>query len=212
MAESLWSGVAVAVQSALGSDKTVSAITKDSPGVASSTSHGISDGAYVLLAAQGMYQVDDRVFRVANGATSTFELEGENTTNYDTFVSGTANEITFGLTLAGVRNFSASGGDFNRIDITTIHDLVRKEIPGAANPITYSGTFLWDPTNAGFAGLKAASDVKGKRAIRITFANGVKVVFNGYIGFTGLPAGNAQDVVETPFEITMSGRPTYYTT
>lgn len=207
---SLWSSVGIAIQSALGSDKTITAITKANPGVATSTAHGISDASYIKLSAQGMYQVDGRVFRVTGGTTNAFSLEGEDTSSYDTFTSGTANVITFGTTLAIVTDVTVSGGDFEQIDVTTIHDNVRKQIPGAASPIVFSGSCIWDVADAGFSALKTASDNKAQRAIKITFSNGQIVTFLGYIGFTGLPTGAAQDKVVTPFQITMFGRPTTY--
>lgn len=207
---SLWSSVAVAIQSSLGSDKVVTAITKANPGIATSTSHSLSTGDYIKLQAQGMYQVDGRVFRVTTTTTNSFALEGEDTSSYDTFTTGTANLITFGTTLAIVTDLQVSGGDFDQIDVTTIHDNVKKQIPGAASPIVFSGSCIWDVADTGFAALKTASDNKAQRAIRLTFANGQKVVFLGYIGFTGLPTGQAQDKVVTPFQITMFGRPTTY--
>lgn len=209
---SLWSNVAVAVQSALSSAQTIDSITKASPGVLTYQGADPSNGDIVLLTVQGMHQVDGRLFRVANvvGASNTFELEGENTTSYDTFSSGTFEIVTFGTTLATAVSINASGGDFNMIDVTTIHDNVRKEIPGAANPSTFSFDNIWDVSDAGLVALKAASDSKAKRAIRYTFANGQKVYFCGYVGCTLLPTGAAQDKVTTPVVITMYGRPTTY--
>lgn len=209
---SIWSGVAVAMQSALGANKTITAITKANPGVVSSTAHGFANGAYVVLNVLGMGQVDDRVFRVANQAANTFELEGENTTLYDTFTSGVANEITFGTTISTLTTLSASGGDFNFIDITTIHDLVKSQIPGAANPIAYNFDAIWDASDAGMIAMKAASDLKALRAFRFTFSNSQKMVFEGYVGTTLLPAGSSQDLVKTPVSLTMFGRPTFYAT
>lgn len=212
---SLWSNVGVAVQSALATAVVVTGISKANPGVVSYTDAGSSDpanGDIVLLAVQGMHQVDARLFRVANvnAAGNTFELEGEDTTDYDTFTSGTFEVVTFGTTISTLSGLSASGGDFDFIDTTTIHDSVKKQIPGAANPITYSFDSLWDVADAGLVALKAASDNKAQRAIRFTFANGQKVYFNGYIGASTLPVGNAQDKVTTPVVITMFGRPTVY--
>jgi hypothetical protein len=60
--------------------------------------------------------------------------------------------------------------------------------------------------------LKAASEIKGTRAIRLSFPNGYKVVFAGQIGFSGVPTGSAQGVVETALTITVSGPVTNYTT
>lgn len=210
---SLWSKVAIAVQSALGSVQAISGITKANPGVATYGGSDPSNGDFLYLSSiQGMSQVDDRVFRAANvnAGGNTVELEGENTTSYDTFSSGNLQVITFGTTLAIVTDLQVSGGDFEQIDTTTIHDSVRKNIPGAASPVVLSGSCIWDVADAGFAALKAASDNKEKRAVRITFANGQKVVFTGYIGFTGMPTGAAQDKVVTPFSINMFGRPTTY--
>lgn len=210
---SLWSNVAVAIQSALGTAQTITDITKASPGVATySGGDTLANGDLVVLTAQGMHQVDSRVIRVANVSTgaNTFELEGENTSDYDTFSSGSFEEITFGTTLAVATGLSASGGDFEFIDITTIHDTVRKQIPGAASPSVFTFECIWDVADAGLVALKAASDNKAKRAIRFTFANGQKLYFTGYIGCTLLPTGSAQDKVTTQVVITMFGRPTVY--
>lgn len=209
-----WSGVAVAVQSALAAALTVTGITKANPGVVSYTGTDPVNGAFVLVKAEGMHQVNNRVFRVANvnSAGDTFELEGENTTSYDSFISGTAEVITFGTTAASFTSVSASGGDFEFIDVTTIHDNVRKQIPGVASPATYTFESFWDPADPALAALKAASDNQQQRAFRLTFPNGYKLVGTGYIGATLLPTGNAQDKVVTSVVITLFGRPTLYTT
>jgi hypothetical protein len=205
-----WSGVQVAIQSALAAADTISAITKANPGVVTATAHGLNNGDYVKLTVQGMYQVDSRVFRVANKTTDTFELEGENTTAYDTFTSGSAEAITFGTTMTTAVGLQASGGDFDFIDVTTIHDNVKKQVPGAAAAGVYTFDNLWDPSDTALAALKAASDNQAQRCIRFTFAGGQKVLFTSYIGCTLLPTGNAQDKVTTPLTATMFGRPTIY--
>lgn len=207
-----WSNVQVAIQSTLGANKTITAITKASPGVASSTAHGFANGDYVLLTALGMYQVDGRVFRVSASAANTFALEGEDTTLYDTFTSGYANLITFGTTMTTATGLTAAGGDFDFIDTTTIHENVRKQIPGLASAATYTFENIWDPADAGLIALKVASDNQAQRAIRFTFAGGQKVLFNGYVGATLLPTGTAQDKVNTSVAMTMFGRPTIYAT
>jgi hypothetical protein len=207
-----WSNVAVGVQSTLGANKTITGITKANPGVVSSTAHGYVNGDYVLITANGMYQVDGRVFRVAGSVTNAFNLEGEDTTLYDTFTSGVANLITFGTSMTTATGLTAAGGDFDFIDTTTIHENVRKQIPGLASAATYTFENIWDPADAGLLALKLASDNQAQRAIRFTFAGGQKVLFNGYVGATLLPTGNAQDKVSTSVAMTMFGRPTIYAT
>lgn len=217
MSVTKWSNVAIAMQSALAAAKTISGITKASPGVVSSTAHGYSNGDYVYLTVNGMWQLNGRVFRVANVATDTFQLEdvsggtGISTASFDTFTSGTAEKITFGNSITTATSMNVSGGDYAMIDTTTIHGNQKSEIPGLPNALSLSFDNLWDPTDAGQAAMKAASDAQGLRAFKFTFGSGGKImVFAGYVGFAGAPAGQAQDKVTTQAVITAYGTPSYY--
>lgn len=211
MGVNVWSNVQIAIQSALAAADTITGITKASPAVVTATAHGMSNGDYVTLDIQGMWQLDQVVARIANVAANTFELEGIDSSTYDTFTSGTAQSITFGTTLSSVSDINVSGGEFQMIDVTTIHDNVKKEIPGSASPVSISMTANWDPSDAGLVALKAASDSRAQRAIRFTFSDAKKWVFNGYIGCTLSPTGQAQNKVSTPLTITAYGKPRAYT-
>jgi hypothetical protein len=206
-----WANVAVSMQSALAAADTLTAITKASVGVASATAHGILAGEYVLLDVSGMYQVDGKVIRAANVASGTFELEGVNTTSYDTFSSGTAEVITFGTSITTATSMTAAGGDFDFIDTTTIHVNVKSQIPGLANALTFTFDNLWDIADTGQIAMKAASDAQAQRAFKFVFGSGGPImVFTGYVGFTGAPTGNAQDKIVSSAVITCFGTPTYY--
>jgi hypothetical protein len=208
----VWAGVGVAVQSVLGADKTITAISKANPGSVTSTSHGIANGAYVLLTVQGMNQVNKRVFRVTNSLTNSFDLEGEDTTNYDTFVSGTANEITFGTNVVTVTGVTVSGGDFQKEPTTTIHDLQGSQIPTITNPLEFSMESIWDAADTALKALAQASALKQTRAVKITFANGQKFLFNGYVGANLSPGGSAPGKVTTPLSFDVQSRGTFYAT
>lgn len=212
-----WSNVAITMQSALAAAKTISAITNAAPGVVTSTAHGYSNGDYVVISAQGMWQVNAKVYRVCSVATDTFRLEdvsggtGIDTTDFDTFTSGTAEKITFGNSITSATSMSASGGNFAMIDTTTIHGNQKSQVPGLPDALTMTFDNLWDPTETGQAAMKVASDAQARRAFKVTFGTGGKImVFNGYVGFAGAPAGSAQDKVTTQAVITCEGSPTYY--
>lgn len=212
MATTVWSSVAVAVQSAIAAGVTITAISKANPGVAS-TATTPTTGDFVLITAQGMHQVDGRVFRVGTVVPATsFQLEGEDTTNYDTFTSGQYQIITFGTSVTTVTGLTASGGEFEFADDTTIHVAQRSQIPTVASALTYSMESLWDPADAAQTALKAASLAKTTRAVRLSFSNGKKCVFNGYVGFTGVPTGTAQDKVICPLVFTVARAVTNYST
>jgi len=206
-----WSNVAIAMQSAIAAAKTLSAITLASPGVASSTAHGYSNGDFVLLAVQGMWQVDGMVVRVAGVTADTFELEGVDTTAFDAFSSGTAEKLTFGTSIAGTTTLAASGGDFGFIDTTTVQGNAKSQIPDLPAPATYTMTQMWDISDAGLLAMKSASDAQAKRAFKFTFGTGGNImVFDGYVGCSLLPGGSAQQLVTSPAVITMHGKPNYY--
>ncbi len=205
---SIWSGVGVAIQSALGSSQSVTGITKASPAVVTYVGADPANGDYIKLTATGMNEMNARVVRVANVNTgsNTFEAEGVDSTLYGTFATGSMEPVTFGTTISTLTGGSASGGDPNFIDTTTIHDLQASQIPGVTQPATYSFESIWDPADAGLVALNVAADAKAQRCVRFTFANGKKMVFVGYVSCGMLPVGNAQDKVTTPVVFTMYGR------
>jgi len=205
-----WSNVAIAMQSALAAADIITSITKANPGVATSVAHGMNNGDYVLLSIQGMHQLNDRVARIANKTVDTFELEGIDTTLFDTFSSGTFEALTFGTSITSATSVSASGGGFDFIDTTTIHSNAKTQIPGLPAAATFSFENIWDVADAGLLAMKTASDAQAKRAFKFTFGTGGQImVFAGYVGANLLPGGSAQGLVTTSTVITMNGTPSY---
>lgn len=205
-----WSNVQVAIQSAIAAAKTITAISKASPGVVSSTAHGYANGDYVLLEVSGMSQVDKRVFRVAGVAADSFQLEGEDTTTYSTFTSGTVKKLTLGTTMSTVQTVSVSGGDADMKEISTIHDNVKRRVPLMVSPMSLGMTSFFDPSDAALTLLRTATKELTMRAFLFTFATGAKMVFNAYVSAAGVPIGNAQDAVQTQITLEAQGLPSTY--
>lgn len=207
-----WKAVAVAMQSAIAAAATISTVAVGATAtVTTSAAHGYANGDYVLITANGMRQIDGRVFRVSASASTTFVLEGENTTGYDAFTGGTVQKITFGTSIGTMLTVNAAGGEFDFIDTTTIHATGRTQIPGLPSASVYNFDNIWDVTDAGLVAMKNATDLQVKRCFKFTFGIGGPImVFNGYPACSLLPGGSAQDKVTTPSSITMDGTPTYY--
>lgn len=208
-----WSNVAIAMQSALAAAITINSISKASPGVVGYTGADPANGDYVFLSVLGMHQMNDRVARVANvnAGSNTFELEGIDTTLFDTFTSGTFEVITFGTSITTATSISSSDGGFDFLDTTTIHSNSKTQIPGLPAAKNYSMDHIWDVSDAGQVAMKVASDAQAKRAFKFVFGSGGQImVFAGYVGFDGAPGGSAQELVKTSAVITANGKPTYY--
>lgn len=205
-----WSNVAVAMQSALATAINITAISKASEGVATAI-NTLTNGDFVVLTVNGMRQVDDRVFRVKAVSGTSFTLEGEDTTLFDTFTSGTAQKVTFGTSITTATNINPSGGEFDMIDMTTIHQAQRSQIPGLPSALQYGMDHIWDIADAGLKAMKSASDAQAKRAFMFTFGTGGQIMaFNGYVGASLAPLGSSQQLVTCKATITCNGTPTYY--
>lgn len=204
-----WSNVAIAMESALGADITITAISKAAEGVVTAT-NTLSNGDFVVITCLGMYQLNNRVARVKTVSGAAFTLEGIDTTLYDTFTSGTANKITFGTSITTATTVSPAGGGFEFIDTTTIHVNTKSQIPGLAEAATYSFENIWDVADAGLLAMKVAGDAQAKRAFKFTFGTGGQImVFTGYVNANLLPGGQSQGLVTTLSVITMFGSPSY---
>ena len=207
----VWKNVAVSMQSAIAAAKTITSITNANPGVVTATGHGFENGDIIYLDIQGMHQVNEKAVRVAGKTTDTFQLEGVDTTLFDTYVSGSAAKVTLGTSVTTATTISSSGGDFDFIDTTTIHQNAKSQMPGLPNSATFTMDHIWDASDAGLLAMKAASDAQAKRVFKFQFGTGGRVLyFAGYVGCSMLPGGQAQGLVTTNAVITMNGTPTVY--
>lgn len=168
----------VEVQSTLAAAKTITAITKASPGVVSSTAHGYSNGDVVVLAIEGMSQLNGVACRVSAVAADAFTLEGIDTTTFSTFTSGTAQKVTAFDTFSSLQSISLPNQESAKLDITTIHDNAAQETLGLAGAVSGTMTGLFSPTETAVTNIRNATRATSPRAFRITFETGAKAIFN----------------------------------
>jgi len=210
------SGLQMFMESAIAAPKTITAITKAAPGVVSSTAHGYSNGDVVLLEVQGMLEVNGRLFKVVSVATDSFQIAGPDgstgldTTNFNTFTSGTAKKVTLGTTITGCMDFNAAGGDIKTVDTTTVHDTQDTEIVVGATAQSYEMTVQWDPSAAAQQAMKAAFIARANKGFKIKWPDGAYVLFYGTVGYTGAPGGGKQGVTTSPAKISMLNSLTEY--
>lgn len=205
------SGLTMSMQSAIAASKTITGITKAAPGVITSVAHGYSNGDIVLLEVEGMTELNKRVVEVVSVATDTFQIAGPDgttgldTTNFGTFVSGTAKKLTMGTSITGVQGFSSAGGEIKFVDSTTVHDTYDKQIVTGATALSYSLEMQWDPANAGQQAMQAAFEARSSRAFKITWPSGAYAMFYGSIGYSGAPGGDSQGITTTQAAVSLEG-------
>lgn len=208
----IWSDVAVAVQTLLGGVKAVTGITKATEAVVACVGHGFTAGAPVMIRCTGLPDADYLVGVVdASPTTDEFTLKDINSTNWrGTFVSGTAQLITFGAEFDTLQTVSPSGGEAADVLVSTIHTSQDKSIPGNTSPIVFAFDSIRDPADPGLKECRDASRTRTTRAIRFTFADGQKVYFVARPSTTLAPGGSAGAPVTTPLKMNVAGPLTDY--
>lgn len=211
------SNVSIAAESALGTAKPITLMTKAAPGVFTSVAHGFVNGDFIALDTPSVQVLNNRVFRVAAIAADTFQLEdissgvGLSTIGFETLSSGSAQKITFGNSISSAAGIEITGGEFDFIDTTLIHGNQKTQMPGATNPVEIKLIHLWDLTDSGQLALKSFSDLKQAKAFKMTFGIGGPVMaFIGYTGFTAVPIGTSQDRITSPSTMTLVAAPVLY--
>lgn len=193
------------VENALGTPIAVTAVTNANPGVATATSHGLTDGEIVKWSVtSGMKQLDGQVSRVANASANDFDLESVDTTSYATWSAGTATEITSWHSVCNATSLDLGTGTPNEVPTSNFCS-VQEEV-GFALAAAISGTaeLQHDPQNSGQAKFKGAaqSDILGCRYTRndSSFA-----LFGATTSFSGGSTATLNSVETTTVPLSVKG-------
>ncbi len=195
------------------SAKTVSAITNANPGVATSTAHGLTNGDIVIMSS-GWSNLNNRIIRVANVATNSFELEGLNTTSTTLFPAssgtGTATEITAFTQISQIMGFSTSGGDQQFTTYSFMEQNFDTQIPTTFSAQSISIDIADDPSLAGYIALKAASDARATRGLKIALPDGSVIYYYGYVSLNETPTVSKGQIMQVKATFSLLGRPVRY--
>lgn len=193
MSYTIPNGSLVHIASGTGSALPITDATNAAPCVVTSTAHGLANGDFVIIQS-GWGRLTDKVFRVANVAANTFELEGSDTSDTDLFPAGggegsgnTATEVTGWTQLTQVLNNSSSGGEQQYATFQPLEGDRELRIPTHKSASGWDVEVGDDPTLPGFVLASAANDDGVARAVRITNKNSSKTMFFSYIGVDKIP-------------------------
>lgn len=191
------SNVKVEIQSALvGASPpiSVSAITKDNPGVATAVGHGMATGDVArFTVSEGMVELDGQAVRIIRLTADSFSLENLDTSDYDTWTTGAVDSVETFVTYAASTSISMPNPAPTKLDSTTLIDRVKHYVFGMPDAPDGSATALFNPAGTAEAIIKAATRLNSQLVIRITFAAGQKRIFNAFVsGGSGFTMGSNQ--------------------
>jgi hypothetical protein len=220
MAKILANRLQVAIASTLAASVNITGITNATEGVATlSSATGITAGDILVLSTPNWPALDGRVVRVKTVATNDVTLEGINTTSTTLYPAGqgagTAREITAWQTITQIKKeggVSASGGDQKFVDASTVDDDDDVEIPAGRTAQKITINVYDDESLPWYAVVRAAEDAGAPVPMRMVFANGSRILRNGYWGMGQMPSVNGGQINELAVSFSASGRATRYAT
>jgi len=197
-------GTFVRVTSATIAPDNITAITAAAPPVVTCGTHGIANGAIVVIQnAGGMVQLNNRAYVVANVSGTTLELKGIDATLYTPYTSGgTVTEQTM-LQIGEVTDIQLFQGESAEIDTTHLQSVGVSRITGIPDPGNCSINCLVI-TDAGQARLQALYDSLGFAAFSVTRSDGLVAAFYGQV--KSFPASfSINDVVKGTINLLLAG-------
>ena len=216
MAVTLATGTVAAIASTYGTAFTITAISNATEAVATlSASHGVIVGDYIEITS-GWDRLNGRVVRAKTVATNDVTLESINTTSTTNYPAGsgtgTGREITAWTNLSQLTaDLQVSGGDLNFADITTLVDVIQKQIPTTRSPIQIGMPTFFDASLSWVTTVTSAADGASPVALRLSFPNSNKLVANGYWSIQTVPT-ITDSTLRGRVDVSFSAAPVLYAT
>jgi len=195
--------------------KTITGVTNASPAVATSTSHGYTDGDELVFIS-GWEDATDTVFQADQLTADTFSLLGLNTVDTDYYAVGggvgTTQLVSSWTEIPQVLTISTSGGDAR---FTTISPIARRNsinVPTGFNPTSISLTLGHDPSNANYQTMLDISRTLSKVAFKMVLSGGAVTYGYGYMSVSEAPSLNVNQANQVTAAISLLGRSISYAT
>lgn len=213
MAVQLPNGVLLALATTYGTTKTVTAVTNAAPPVASSTAHGISNGAFVEVTS-GWSKLNGQIVRVSGVAANTLSYEGVDASSTTLYPAGTGTgsvrELTAFTQISQVLDLQSSGGDMQFASYSFLEQDFESQLPTQANPQSLSITIADDATLAGYIALRNAGRTRALTGLKMTMPNGSILLYNGYVSFNETPTMAKGSVMAVKATFSLQGLPVRY--
>jgi len=198
----------------LATAKTVSAVTNANPAVATSTSHGFTDGD-PLLFSSGWQDAANTVFEVDQLTVDTFSFLGLNATDTNIYASGSGvgsvQKVSTWVEIPQILTASTSGGGIKYGTISPLGSRQDTKQPIGFEAIGVDLKLGYDPANATIQAMQALTRVSGKVALKLVLPGGGRVYGYGNIACSEFPEiGGKESPLQISVGIGFDGRAISY--
>lgn len=174
----------------LGPLRTISAISNANPAVATATAHGFADESE-LLVLSGWEELNEMVILADNPAANTFEIKELDATDTEMYPAssgaGSAQLVSSWIEIPQVLDVGTSGGEPRYTPVEPLAARNSTQLPVGFNPMSISLTLGWDPANANYRLMLAASRRREKVAFKIVSQGGAVEYGYGFLSVNEVP-------------------------
>lgn len=213
MSVSLPNGSIISIASTYSSQITVSALTNASPAVATATAHGLADGD-VLEVRSGWSQLDQRILRVDNSLTNSFDLESFNSSDTARYPAGggvgTVREVTAWTQITQILESTSQGGEQQFTSFGFLEDSKERQLPTVKTAESLSLSIGDDQTLPWYALMVAADEDRLPRAIRVRLPSGAILYYNAYVTINKTPTLTRNEIMRLQATLSFVADPTRY--
>lgn len=124
--------------------------------------------------------------------------------------TGTVREVTAWTEITQKKSISASGGEQQFADATSIEDDVEKKIPTIRSAVSVSVEVFDDPTLAYVPVVKAAADASRVAGVKMSFPNGSVLYANAYWSIQDVPNIAKNEALTAKVDMSYASAPTRY--
>lgn len=217
MSVTLSTGTSVYIASTLGAAKSFSSISNATEAVASFSSDPSLTTGDIMVVTSGWGRLNDRVVRVKSTSGSgpylvTFEdVDTSDTDRYPAGSgTGSVQEVTAWTEITQIKSIGSSGGDQQFADITSLSDVVAKQVPTIRSAVSMDLEVFDDPTLAYYDVVTAASDSSSPVALKMAFANSSYLYANAYWSVQKVPGIATNEALTSKITLSYAADPIRY--
>lgn len=216
MSITLSTGVTLDVAKVYATALAFTAATNSSEVTLTTTGSTLAAGDYVEVNVSSWGLLDKRLARVKTGSTATSViLEGINTSDQNKYpgastTSGTLRKVTTWSQITQVKGLSASGGEQQFADITSITDVVARQMPTIRGAVSMTVDVYDDPALAWYADVNTADEARIPYGLKLNFPNGSKLVANAYWSLMKIPTMSQNEALMTQITLSYAAEPVRY--
>lgn len=217
MSVSVPNGALVAIasgyDSAYGSGEAVTAISNAVGAVATCTNTFLVGDLVELTS--GWSRITNKIFRVASPTSTTFVLEGLDTSNLTIFPAsggaGHVRKITGVTQLSQILTSKTDGGVQQFVNYQFLESSMESRIPTIKSAAGLTFEVADDATQPGYILAAQANDDREPRAVQVTLPSGSKLLYNAYISLNRTPTLTNNQVMASEVTLSLLAEPVRYT-